>query len=260
VLVAVVKTLGDWRAVWWASAVLAAVLLVVAWTVGTAGPGTAGTPRVRADSVSGETRSRWFALLAGSYFLEGAGYIVAGTYLVAAISTTGPAWLSSSVWTIVGVAAVPSCAAWTWFSRHVSRPTLLTGALVLQAVGIALPALTAAVSAALVSAVLFGATFVGVTTLSLATGRHLQVRRAVAVLTAGYGTGQILGPLVVEPTLHGGYRTALLVSAVLVGAAGVGSAILRIQFPHGDEPHHFNRHISIGPVASLDATPPAARR
>ena len=110
-------------------------------------------------------------------------------------------------------------------------PTLITGALILQAVGIALPALTGTVPAALAAAVLFGATFIGITTLSLATGRHLRVPRAIAILTAGYGIGQVLGPLAVEPTLHGGYHQALLVGAGLVLAAGVGSALLRIRFP-----------------------------
>ncbi|AYG04365.1 YbfB/YjiJ family MFS transporter [Gryllotalpicola protaetiae] len=55
--------------------------------------------------------------------------------------------------------------------------------------GIALPALSPSVPAVVASALLFGATFVGITTLSLATGRHVQVPRAVAILTAGYGIG-----------------------------------------------------------------------
>ena len=171
--------------------------------------------------------------------------------LVAAISATGPSWLSSSVWVIVGAAAVPSCAAWTWLSRRVSRPTLITGALLLQAVGIALPALTAAVPAALAAAVLFGATFIGITTLSLATGRHLRVPRAVAVLTAGYAIGQVLGPLVVEPTLHGSYRPALLVGSSLVLGAAMCAALLRIQFPHHGEAHH--RHRNTGDVNAREA-------
>lgn len=237
-LVAVVKSLSDWKTAWWAAAALAATLLAVAWTIGTTGPRTDGTTAGSAPSPPRPRHHRWFALLAASYFLEGAGYIVAGTFLVAAISATGPSWLASSVWTIVGVAAVPSCAAWTSLSRHVSRPTLLTAALILQAVGIALPAMTPAVPAALASAVLFGGTFVGITTLSLATGRHLQVPQAVAILTAGYGIGQVLGPLVVIPTLHGGYRTALLVGAALVLAAAANSALLRIRFPHHGEAHH----------------------
>lgn len=239
-LVAVIKSVSDWQAAWWSSAGVTALLLAVAWRVGLAGRAGRRAPPP-ADPDSAPPRHRWFAILAVSYFLEGAGYIVAGTFLVAAISATGPSWLSSSVWIIVGAAAVPSCAAWTWLSRHVSRPTLITGALLLQAAGIALPALTAAVPAALAAAVLFGATFIGITTLSLATGRHLRVPRAVAILTAGYAIGQVLGPLVVEPTLHGSYRPALLVGASLVLAAAVCSALLRIQFPHLGEAHHRNR-------------------
>ena len=239
-LVAVVRSIGDWQAAWWASAALTTLLLAAAWFVGVTGP--AATPAAPSGAPESAPRhARWFAILAVSYFLEGAGYIVAGTFLVAAISATGPSWLSGSVWIIVGAAAVPSCAAWTWLSRRVSRPTLITGALLLQAVGIALPALTGAVPAALAAAVLFGATFIGITTLSLATGRHLRVPRAVAILTAGYGIGQVLGPLVVEPTLHGGYHQALLVGASLVLAAGLGSALLRVRFPHLGEAHHGER-------------------
>jgi MFS family permease len=239
-LVAVVKSIGDWQTAWWSSGALTILLLAAAWFVGATGPAAKQAARP-ADREPASPHSRWFAILAVSYFLEGAGYIVAGTFLVAAISATGPSWLSSSVWIIVGAAAVPSCAAWTLLSRHVSRPTLITGALILQAVGIALPALTGAVPAALAAAVLFGATFIGITTLSLATGRHLRVPRAIAILTAGYGIGQVLGPLVVEPTLHGGYHQALLVGAGLVLAAGVGSALLRIKFPHHGEAHHGHR-------------------
>ena len=232
VLVAIVKTLSDWKAAWWAAAGLAAALLAVAWTVDTTTSRTVGTTADPLPSRPRPRHHRWFALLAVSYFLEGAGYIVAGTFLVAAISASGPSWLSNSAWTIVGAAAIPSCAAWTWFSRYVSRPTLLTVALTTQAVGIALPAMTSAAPAALGSAVLFGATFVGITTLALATGRQLQIPHAVAVLTAGYGIGQVLGPLVVEPTLHGGYRTALGVGAGLVLAAATASALLRIGVRH----------------------------
>jgi MFS family permease len=259
VLVAVVKSIGDWQAAWWASAGLTALLLAAAWFVGVAGPAEKrAAPPAAAEPAP--RRHRWFAILAVSYFLEGAGYIVAGTFLVAAISATGPSWLSSSVWIIVGAAAVPSCAAWTWLSRRVSRPTLITGALLLQAVGIALPALSAAVPAAVAAAILFGATFIGITTLSLAAGRHLRVPRAVAVLTAGYAIGQVLGPLVVEPTLHGSYRPALLVGSSLVLAAAVCSALLRIQFPHLGEAHHRNRNTRHATDRETTAVPAISRK
>jgi MFS family permease len=256
-LVAVVKSIGDWQAAWWSSAALTTVLLAAAWFVGAIGPAEKrAAPAAEREPAS--RHSRWFAILAVSYFLEGAGYIVAGTFLVAAISATGPPWLSSSVWIIVGAAAVPSCAAWTLLSRHVSRPTLITGALILQAVGIALPALTGAVPAALAAAVLFGATFIGITTLSLATGRHLRVPRAIAILTAGYGIGQVLGPLVVEPTLHGGYHQALLVGAGLVLVAGIGSALLRVKFPHQGEAHHGHRRTRPAGAGEMTVVPERA--
>ena len=250
-LVAVVRPIGDWQSVWWSSAALTVLLLAVAWFVGVTGP--AAKPTAASPAGPAPRHFRWFAILAVSYFLEGAGYIVAGTFLVAAISATGPSWLSSSVWIIVGAAAVPSCAAWTWLSRRVSRPTLITGALILQAIGIALPAFTAAVPAALAAAVLFGATFIGITTLSLAAGRHLRVPRAVAILTAGYGIGQVLGPLVVEPTLHGGYHQALLVGAGLVLAAGIGAALLRVRFPHLGEAHHRSRDVGRADAETMTA-------
>jgi MFS family permease len=244
ILVAVVSSVGDWQQAWFSAAGLTALLLAFGWFIGEPlttkhDPPRPDTPKA---AVSGTRHHKWFAALSASYFLEGAGYIIAGTFLVAAVHATGPAWLSGSVWIIVGAAAVPSCAAWTWLSTRVSRPTLITGALIVQAVGIALPALSPSVPAAVASALLFGATFVGITTLSLATGRHLLVPRAIAILTAGYGIGQVLGPLIVAPTLGSGYRVALLVGAALVLAGGIGSAIMRVRFPHHDQPHHGNRH------------------
>jgi hypothetical protein len=113
-----------------------------------------------------------------------------------------------------------------------TRPTLLVGALVLQTVGIALPAVSGSALAAIAGAVLFGATFVGITTLSLATGRQVGVTSAVAVLTAGYSVGQVVGPLAVTPLLAAGYRPVLLVGAAIVFAAAWCAALLRIRFPH----------------------------
>jgi MFS family permease len=175
---------------------------------------------------------RWFGTLFASYTLEGVGYIIAGTFLVAAIEQNSPGWIGGGAWVLVGLAAMPSAALWTWLGRRWSRPDLLLAALAVQAVGIALPALIGGVAAALVSAVLFGATFIGVSTLALAVGDHLRFPRSVALLTAGYSVGQILGPLVVTPLLHHGYHEALLLGGVIVLASAVAAAVLRVGFPH----------------------------
>jgi MFS family permease len=176
---------------------------------------------------------RWFATLLASYTLEGVGYIIAGTFLVAAIGQNTSAGAATSAWVVVGLAAFPAPALWAWLSRRRTRPTLLLIALVIQAAGIALPALAGGAIPALVSAALFGATFLGVASLVLAIGAHLGYPRAVAVLTAGYGAGQILGPLIVTPLLHNGYRVPLLIGAAIVLAAAGAAAALRVIPPDG---------------------------
>ena len=145
---------------------------------------------------------RWFAVLFVSYSLEGVGYIIAGTFLVAAIGQSSPGWIGGGAWVLVGLAAVPSAAMWAWLGRRFCLPDLLVASLAIQAVGIALPALVGGVGAALISAFLFGGTFLGVATLALAAGAQLRFPRSVALLTAGYSVGQILGPLGVTPFVH----------------------------------------------------------
>ena len=226
-VVLVLRTAPDWRTAWVSCAALAFILSAVAWPLR---PGP-GPPAARQRPGGLPSTRRWFGALLASYTLEGVGYIIAGTFLVAAINQNSPAWVGSGAWVLVGLAALPAPALWSRLSQRWTRPTLLLIALLIQAAGIALPALASGVGPALVSAVLFGGTFLGIASLALALGAHLQYPRAVAVLTTGYSTGQILGPLVVTPLLHHGYRTALLVSAAVVLAAAAAAAVLRIGFP-----------------------------
>lgn len=231
-LVLALGAVGTWSQAWWVSAALTLVLAVLAWRLPQ--PAALGAD---SGARSGRSATRpWFAALLASYLLEGAGYIIAGTFLVAALSHTGPDWLGRGAWVLVGLAAVPSCAGWAWLSRSASHPSLLIIALLAQAVGIALPALIPGVASAVISAVVFGATFMGITTLSISAGAHLQIPRAAALLTAGYSLGQVIGPLGVEPLLGQGYDAALLVAAVLVAAGAVAAALLRIRYPHHPQP------------------------
>jgi MFS family permease len=218
---------GTWQDSWRSAAVLGAVLSVAAWPLRPSATDDAGTGRG-----PGPAGRRWFMSLLLAYTLEGVGYIIAGTFLVAAIDQTVSTTLGSSAWIIVGVAAVPSAALWAGMSRVWSRPTLLAVALSAQAVGIALPALVGGTAAALTSAVLFGATFLGVATVALATGAHLRTPRAVAILTTGYSVGQIAGPVLVTPMLHHSYQPALLAGAAIVAVAAVAALVLRYRFPH----------------------------
>jgi MFS family permease len=228
-VVLVVRTTGTWRTAWLASAALALALTAMAWMLRTEPKNPPGARQLSGDV---PTTHRWFAALFTSYALEGIGYIIAGTFLVAAINEHAAAWVGTSAWVLAGLAAFPAAALWNALARRWSRPALLLAALLIQAFGIALPALAGGVAAALVSAALFGATFLGIASMALAMGAHLQYPRSVALLTAGYSVGQILGPLIVTPLLSSGYHVALLVAAAIVLAAAVAAAALRAGYPH----------------------------
>jgi MFS family permease len=227
--VLVVRATSTWRVAWWASAAVALALTILAWSLR---PESATAPTLMQQHGDLPRTHRWFSALFLSYSLEGIGYIIAGTFLVAAINQNSPGWVGNSAWVLVGLAALPASALWARLAQRWSRPTLLFTALVIQAVGIALPALMAGIVPALISAVLFGATFLGVGSIVLALGAHLQFPRAVALLTTGYSVGQILGPLIATPLLHNGYHVALLVGASIVLAAALAAAGLRVRFPH----------------------------
>jgi len=249
-LVLALRGADDWRQAWWLSAVLCLVLTVPAWALHTAshdadthtdahtdahtdGVTEAGT-RTRtaiAKDTPGSAggRAAWanrrFGGLFVAYSLEGVGYIIAGTFLVAAIDQSAPRWAGTGAWVLAGIAALPSSALWARLSHTRSRPALLAVALLIQAVGVALPALVGGVAAALVSAAAFGATFVGISTLALAQGARLKAPRSVAILTTGYSVGQIAGPLLVTPLLHNGYHQALLIAALILVAAAIADSL-----------------------------------
>jgi predicted MFS family arabinose efflux permease len=227
---------AGWQGAWWTSAALAAVLAAGAW--GMRGRSWPAEVVPSAAAPSSRRANRWFAVLFVSYSLEGIGYIIAGTFLVAAIRQTSSGWLGSGAWLFVGLAAVPSAALWALLCARWSHPALLAGALVLQACGIALPALAPGPVAALIGAILFGATFIGVSTMALAAGRLLGFPGAVALLTSGYSVGQIVGPVAVTPLLHQGFSHALLVAAVIVFVSAIVAGLLRFGFPSrdGDRP------------------------
>jgi predicted MFS family arabinose efflux permease len=171
-------------------------------------------------------------LLFAAYFLEGIGYIVTGTFLVAIVdSTPGLQGIGVDVWIVVGLAVIPSAVLWGALAGRAGYARALAGAYVLQAIGIALP-IAGGAGAAFASAVLFGGTFAGITALTLTLGGHLEVShsaRLIGMLTAAFGLGQMIGPVLGGAIAHRAqdFAPALAAAAVCVLTGGVLMASLQ---------------------------------
>lgn len=165
---------------------------------------------------------KWLPWLLASYGLEGLGYIVTGTFIVAIADQT-PAFSgnATSVWVLVGLAAIPSCVVWAYFGNKYGFMLSLMILLVIQSIGIALPAISDSSTSFYISAILFGATFMGVTTLATAFARNKNPfgsARIFAIMTTVYALGQMVGPSLagVLATETESYTWALSGAALLV--------------------------------------------
>lgn len=191
----------QYEGAWIGLAALAAVLSIVVFAfvtedeTGDKNP-LPVTPSIQPDHP--QKTPKWLPWLLASYGLEGLGYIVTGTFIVAIAEQT-PAFSgnATSVWVLVGLTAIPSCVVWAYFGSRFGYMLSLMILLVIQAVGIALPALSDSSISFYVSAILFGATFMGVTTLATAFARNknpLGSARIIAIMTTIYALGQMIGP------------------------------------------------------------------
>jgi predicted MFS family arabinose efflux permease len=227
VLVLAVSPVQGWPAAWLWLAGIGAVLALAAWRlIPPAAP-------AQAHTVGGKGPVRLpMALLAASYFCEGMGYIVTGTFLVAIIKQTPglAAWAEWS-WVAVGLAAFPSVFLWSALAKRIGAVWALFWAHIAQAIGVVLPTLSEHPVAVLVSAVLFGGTFLAITGLVLSIGGTMaagRTGRMIAWLTAAFGLGQVIGPPIagVIADVAGGFALPLrLAGAVVVLGGGLAALV-----------------------------------
>lgn len=174
-------------------------------------------------ATTGRRPALW--LLFGAYFLEGAGYIVTGTFLVAIVERMpGLGGLGAGVWVVVGLAVIPSSVLWTSVAGRIGYARAVVAAYLLQAGGIVLP-LVGNSGAPIDAAVFFDGTFAGISALTLALGGHLAPRRSapvIGLLTAVFGVGQVIGPLLagVVADRSRGFEPAFIAASVVVLGSG----------------------------------------
>jgi predicted MFS family arabinose efflux permease len=229
---------AGWRADWIGMAVLATVLVIPCWAWIPRSENEAAWPGARPESITSRARRRVFftylLLLSVAYFLEGAGYIVSGTFLVKIIEELpGLGGFGTSAWILVGLAAIPSTVLWAWAASRVGFVGTLIVAYIVQAIGVVLPVLSGTEWAAALSAILFGGTFMGIVALTITYAREVvpsqQAARAIGMLTAAFGVGQVAGPLIATGLASGpkdfgpslvAASSALFVSGLLMLAVG----------------------------------------
>ncbi len=225
VLVAELAAAGyGWRAQWMASGAVAALASAIAWALVPGGP---MTPRVAVPSPDVGADRRLVALIV-AYGLFGFGYVITATF-ISTMVRSAPEFraLESVIWLVVGLAAVPSVALWTWIGRRWGNDRSLALACLVEGVGVAMSVLATGALAVAVAAALLGGTFMGITALGLIRARDLSrgdPRRSLALMTAAFGLGQMIGPGFAGLTHRLGdsfLAPSLVAAAALIIAAGL---------------------------------------
>jgi len=195
VLVAALAAQGfGWRGLWLASGVLALLALIAVLRLV---PAEQEPPPPPKRVGKARPNPRLVALIV-AYGLFGFGYVITATFISTLVRLTPELqWLEPYVWLTVGLAGIPSVAVWGWIARRIGNGRGFALACLVEGVGVALSVLGSGAVAVLCAAALLGGTIMGITALGLVHARDLSTgdpRRAIALMTAAFGLGQVIGP------------------------------------------------------------------
>lgn len=216
-----------WQAQWLASGALALCgLFAVIFLL----PQQDESQAREAQQESGKFSVGLWLLIAG-YGFFGFGYVITATF-INAIADADPALahVEPYVWPIVGLCGVPSIWFWNRVAAKIGAFGAYISGSIVEALGVAGLYFWKTPLALLVCGGLFGFTFIAVTAIGLASARLWAGRaggRAIAVMTASFALGQMLGPLA-SSLLYGVYVSfdpSLLAAIVAIGIT-VGLTLL----------------------------------
>lgn len=214
---------GGWRSLWLASGLtsLLALGIVAGLIPDRPEPASATGPRASQGP-------RGLAALVVAYGLFGFGYIITATFLVAIVRGSDEVRrFEPLVWLVVGITAGPSVALWIRLGEKLGIARAFALACGIEAAGIAASVLWLAAPGVLLAAALLGGTFMGITALGLVGARRLSPgdpRRTLAVMTAAFGLGQIVGPTFAG-VVSDATGTFVVPSLTAVGALLVGALL-----------------------------------
>lgn len=224
--------IGDWQSPWLFCGALS-IALSIPVAVLLRAPLTPASVSAGSRVGHGE---RGIRSLIVAYGLSGFGYVITATF-VSDMMRIDPVLRPAEdlVWLCVGLAAAPSAVFWGWIGRRWSIRGAFAVACLVAAGGVAMSVLVDGIWPVLLAAGLLGGTFVGLTALGLVSVRRMSVgnpRRNLALMTAAFGLGQMVGPTFAG-VLHdslGSYQVpSLLAAFALVAAAVLGGGLPRRQ-------------------------------
>lgn len=225
VLTAAVFLLGlDWQMNWFAAAGVSAIAFI--GVVCLMGVDDYAPP----SQAHREPPLVWNASLAKislAYAIFGAGYIVTATFLIAIVrQSEGGFVVESGVWLAAGLAGAPSVWLWSLVARRLGLAMAFGIGCMVEAVGVVASVSIGGYAAQILAGALLGGTFIAVTAIGLQIGRAVAdeaPRRALAIMTAAFGVGQITGPLLagIAADLTGSFFAPSIGAAVALMIAGL---------------------------------------
>lgn len=185
-----------WRSMWLVGGIASlAGLALVSVLV----PDRETAPVAQAASIAAKSTTS-LRLLTLAYGLFGFGYVITATFIVAIVRGSPSASPYEPVfWLVLGLAGIPSVALWLAIGRGIGVMKAFSVACLVEAFGVAASVSSSSVAALMLGSALLGGTFMGITALGLIAARGFaptEARRWVAIATAAFGLGQIVGPVV----------------------------------------------------------------
>lgn len=213
-----------WPDLWYGAGLVSlAALPFAAWAIPPDAP-QAATGKAAAAAPS-RTPGLWPMTIA--YGLFGFGYVITATFLVAIVRESPEIRaIEPWIWLIVGLAAVPSVALWTWLGRLMGLMRAFAFASLVLALGVVASVEWQTLAGVILAAAVLGGTFMGLTALGLMAARQLasgDPQRAIGQMTASFALGQAIAPGLAGwlADIAGGYRapSLLAAAALLLGMA-----------------------------------------
>lgn len=196
-------------AAWLSMAGLALLGTLLAWPVlaspdgGTERLGAAATTPTAGPASHGLVEQ---ALLVFAYGLAGFGYIISATFLpvIARTALPGSVWLDL-FWPVFGLGVAAGALMSTRIPAAIDKRRLLLAGYLVQAAGIAAGLWSPSVPGFVLGSLLLGLPFTAISFFAMQEARRIRGGTAagfMGLLTATYGLGQVLGPVLVAELLR----------------------------------------------------------